>query len=202
MSSNSSKGKGCHSAKCRRAFLHESIKNGNSKDVKSYFKLMGRLGAKDARFTKYLQSDLKYFVQRGGDGCNFETKDDCKEPCIWDEDVEMCYSAENANFTYNPATTTKEYTEAGEKALEESKRQYEEASAAVNRYHVPTDKINAINKLRTLFTVNENTLREYTTNPHFTPKMLNKIYNTIKNENKKRAEAELAELAALEAGNT
>lgn len=96
MSSKSSKGKGCHSAKCRRAFLHESIKNGNSKDVKSYFKLMGRLGAKDKRFTKYLQSDLKYFVQRGGnDPCNVIVEEKyCGPPhipaCIWLDD--KCHS--------------------------------------------------------------------------------------------------------------
>ena len=79
-SKNCKKSKSCHSAKCRRAFLHESIKNGNSKDVKKYFKSMGRLGAKDSKFTKYLKSDLKYF-HKGGlkfwekekpptDGCN------------------------------------------------------------------------------------------------------------------------------------
>lgn len=59
----------CHNAKCRRAFLTESLKNQEGGKVKKYFKLLSRMGSKDQRFVKYLQSDLKYFVQKGGDTC-------------------------------------------------------------------------------------------------------------------------------------
>lgn len=85
----SSKRGSCHSAKCRRMFLNQSINSGNSKDVTEYFKLMTRLGRKDQRFIKYLKSDLKHFVQKGGRKCNeIEEEEECSmknnQRCIWD----------------------------------------------------------------------------------------------------------------------
>lgn len=179
----SSKGKGCHSAKCRRAFLHKSIKNGNSKDIKSYFKLMGRLGAKDARFTKYLKSDLKYFVQRGGNECDAETKTECTYPCIWNEELSFCHSVENA--MRNPVKTSENSTlEAEENARR--KKIIDELKKL--------KKINSNEKL-----LSENTIDAYMKNSSFTADELQKIYNTIITNYSITSTNLNAELAELEA---
>lgn len=91
----SSKRGSCHSAKCRRMFLNQSINSGNSKDVTEYFKLMTRLGRKDQRFIKYLKSDLKHFVQKGGG--NGDRNGDPTNPYkLTKNELETIYEAEKA----------------------------------------------------------------------------------------------------------
>ena len=137
----------CHSAKCRRAFLYESVKNGNGKDVKKYFKLMGRLGAKDNKFLKYMKSDLKYFEQKGG-ACDFYTEKDCKNNgCTWNEELEMCHSNKNANFSYNPANVYTNSLESSEAALENQERRTKAAAEAVNRLNRNLDLKNLLNNI-------------------------------------------------------
>ena len=192
MSSNSSKGKGCHSAKCRRAFLHESIKNGNSKDVKSYFKLMGRLGAKDERFTKYLQSDLKYFVQRGGDECLYKsTKETCTYPCIWDND-------ECINEIYK---LQKEYL----KLLTNgtiSEEQYNKMIRELNYVQKYREKIDQEKIEEQRIKAEENFKRLSNNAQQYQQHQQNLLAAMSRRQNNHNNAALEAELAALEAGNT
>lgn len=93
----------CHNAKCRRAFLTESLKNQEGGKVKKYFKLLSRMGSKDQRFVKYLQSDLKYFVQKGGACESWQCemhkndKNSCLS-CINDSDKQLCNYDESRGY--------------------------------------------------------------------------------------------------------
>lgn len=116
----------CYNAKCRRAFLEDSLRNQQGGKVKKYFKLLSRMGSKDQRFVKYLQSDLKYFVQKGGDTCAikrvtkntseyncilFSNEGECKgcEHCGWYGDI--CMSKEGANLLKNSKNAVNEAKE-------------------------------------------------------------------------------------------
>ena len=52
--------------KQRRDFLM----NASVRSVKKYFKLLSRVGSKDARYTKQMMRDLKWLNQKGGVECH------------------------------------------------------------------------------------------------------------------------------------
>ena len=74
--------------KQRRDFLM----NAPIHSVKKYFKLLSRVGSKDARYTKQMMRDLKWLNQKGGVECHECTNEEKCEAngCVWNPDLHEC----------------------------------------------------------------------------------------------------------------
>lgn len=159
----------CHSAKCRRAFLTESLKNQEGGKVEKYFKLLSKMGSKDQRFVKYLQSDLKYFVQKGGacepwqcemyendkNGCLSCINDSGKQLCNYDERWGDC-KTKNKNAV-NEALKTEIYNPSRNViSIPNNTNVNEEASRLLNKYKPNKNEIQLYkNLLKEDFSKNE-----------------------------------------------